>query len=360
MTQPQLHVFTARFNPLGWQTPQRHYLDWARHMAGLGADVTVVECAYGEAPWVCELPGTLTHIGVRADSWAWTKECLLNLGIARRPEAKYICWCDSDVFPRRSDWADATVAALQHYHAVQPWETCYDLGPGGSHGHVWRSFARQYLHGHPIVVGAGADFSHFWGAEHEYPHSGYCWAMKRATLNEVGGLFEYGGMGAADHHQAVALLGQVHRSFPNGVSPAYRSLLEAWESRAGHAVNGRIGYVGGTIEHRFHGQKANRQYWDRWQMFLRHGFDPTTDLKRNTHGVLEFAGNKPALEHEWDQYLRMRWEDDNGEGAAPFHRPPDHHHRRPEPPAGPPPHHQPRPEPHPEPKPWPPGPPHGS
>jgi hypothetical protein len=55
-------------------------------------------------------------------------------------------------------------------------------------------------------------------------------------------------------------------------------------------------------------------------MFLRHAFDPITDLKRNTWGVLEFAGNKPGLEHEWDQYLRMRWEDDNGEGSGRFHQ----------------------------------------
>jgi hypothetical protein len=332
----QLHVFTARFNPMGWRAPHEHYLAWASHMQDLGADVTVVECAYGELPFECALPG-VTHIGVRADSWAWTKENLLNLGIARRPEASYIAWCDSDVFPRRSDWCEATLRALQHYHVVQPWETCYDLGPGDSHLAVWRSFCRQHIHGHPIVAGEGEDFSKFWAAEgREYPHSGYCWAIKRSTLNEIGGLFEYGGMGAADHHQAVALVGQVDRSFPRGVSDHYRTLLAAWEARARHAINGRIGYVPGTIEHRFHGQKRNRQYWDRWQMFLRHGFDPLVDLKRNTWGVLEFAGNKPGLEHEWDQYLRMRWEDDNGEGFAPFRRP-DHHRHEPHP--KPDPHH---------------------
>ena len=128
-------------------------------------------------------------------------------------------------------------------------------------------------------------------------------------------------MGAADHHQAVALLGLVGRSFPPGVSGIYRAMLEAWERRARQAVNGRIGYVAGTVEHRFHGAKVNRQYWDRWQMFLRHGFDPIADLKRNIWGVLEFAGNKPALERERDQYLRARHEDDNA--AHPAFHPPD-------------------------------------
>jgi len=71
-----LYVFTARFNPLRWRRPHQHYVDWAHHMCELGAEVTVIECAYGETPFECEIPGVVTHIGVRADSWAWTKECL--------------------------------------------------------------------------------------------------------------------------------------------------------------------------------------------------------------------------------------------------------------------------------------------
>ncbi len=333
MTVPILHVFTARFNPLGWLAPHQHYREWAHHIKGLGADVTVIECAYGDTPFRCEIPDVVTHIGVRADSWAWTKECLLNIGIARRPDAKYICWSDSDIFPRRRDWCTAVIDALQHYRIVQPWSDCYDLGPNEQHMDHWRSFCRQYVHGYPIVVGEGQDFHKFWkagGGQFDYPHPGYCWASRRDTLDRIGGLFEFGGMGAADHHQAVAMLGLVTRSFPRDVSCNYKAMLEAWQHRARYAINGRIGYVEGTIEHRFHGAKQNRRYWDRWQMFLRHGFDPITDLKRNTWGVLEFAGNKPALEHEWDQYLRMRREDDNAIAAS--FRLPDSVLRRPPPP----------------------------
>lgn len=46
-------------------------------------------------------------------------------------------------------------------------------------------------------------------------------------------------------------------------------------------------------------------------MLLKHGFDPETDLKRNSHGVMEFAGNKPALERAFDRYMREREEDVN-------------------------------------------------
>ncbi len=67
----------------------------------------------------------------------------------------------------------------------------------------------------------------------------------------------------------------------------------------------------GTIEHPFHGRKVDRGYQSRWDMFLDHGFDPTTDLKRNTDKVIEFAGNKPDLERAFDRYLRARAEDVN-------------------------------------------------
>ena len=42
-----------------------------------------------------------------------------------------------------------------------------------------------------------------------------------------------------------------------------------------------------------------------------HTFDPTTDLKRNTDGVIEFSGTKPDLERAFDRYFRTREEDVN-------------------------------------------------
>ena len=40
-------------------------------------------------------------------------------------------------------------------------------------------------------------------------------------------------------------------------------------------------------------------------------FNPLEDLRRNSFGVLEFDGNKPELEREFDRYLRSRQEDAN-------------------------------------------------
>lgn len=304
-----LHVIAARSNPLRWQTPDRIYAEWAQHMLDSGVKLTVIEVAYGERPFTCALPH-VNHIGVRAKTWCWSKENALNLAIQRLPEAKYFCWSDTDVFHRRSNWASETVEALQHYDVVQPWSDAYDLGPNDEHMQHHVSFCRQFLHGLPVVPD-GTKFWKFAGGPYDYPHSGYAWAATRQFFDWMGGLFEVGGMGSGDHHMALALVGHADRSIPGGTSEGYRRNLFQWQARALHHVNRNIGYVPGTIEHRFHGRKADRGYLSRWDMFVRNGFDPDTDLKRNSHGIFEWGGNKPELRREFDLYLRSRNEDIN-------------------------------------------------
>lgn len=303
MNPSDLHVFTARFNPLRWEQPHRHFLEWCEHMLDSGVRLTVVECQYGERPFVCERPH-VNHIGVRADSWVWCKENLLNLGIVRVPEAKYIVFSDSDVFFRKSDWARETLEAMQHYRIGQPWSDCYDLGPHDEHIQHHVSFCRQLHEGKPLRPGAYSKATYF-------PHPGYCWFVLRHVLDWIGGLIEIGGAGSGDHHLARALAGHVEYSVPKDIAPSYLAHLRTWQARAAQAVNGRIGYVPGTIEHRFHGRKPDRGYLSRWDILTRHGFDPLTDLKRNSHGVLEWSGGKPDLEREFTRYLENRNEDIN-------------------------------------------------
>ena len=142
-------------------------------------------------------------------------------------------------------------------------------------------------------------------------NSGYAWAITRDAYDRIGGLFELGGMGSGDHHMALALIGHADASMPGGTGDAYRAEVKRWEARAVRHINGNIGYVPGTIEHLFHGRKIDRAYETRWQMFVQHGFDPLDDLKRNSHGVFEFAQNKPELRHDFDLYLHARNEDIN-------------------------------------------------
>lgn len=311
MRSDSLHVVTAIANPIRWGSRIKLYREFEQHMLDSGVKLTTVECAYGDRPH--ELAGNphVNHIAVKARTLVWNKECLLNLGIQRLgADAQYIGTFDADIRFRRANWATETVQALQLYSVVQPWSDAYDLGPHDEHIQHHKSFGSVFHADRPVAP-EGPNWWKFNGGPYDYPHSGYAWAWTRSILDKIGGLLEIGGMGSGDHHMALGLAGKAHKSMPAGTDPAYASHVHRWQDRAIEHVAGKVGYVPGTIEHAFHGRKADRKYVPRWEMFVEHAFNPNTDLKRNSYGVLEFAGNKPALERAFDRYLRSREEDVN-------------------------------------------------
>jgi hypothetical protein len=314
MSIETLHVVTCVANPLRWVS--RDSLARAAVASWLKAPqvhVTLVEAAYGARGFALrDLAGArVSHVGVRATTMAWSKECLLNIGASRLPDGvEKIAFLDADVHFRRPQWAQEALAALDLYPVIQPWDTAYDLGPHDEHIQAHVSFASLWHAGKPVTA-AGPKFWKFNGGPYDYAHSGYAWGWQRRALDRVGGLFELGGMGSGDHHMALGMVGKPEASLPGGVSRAYRDAVFAWSGRAQVEINGKLGLSHGTIEHPFHGRKNDRAYESRWDMFVQHGFDPHVDLKRNGYGVLEFAGNKPDLERAFDRYLRAREEDVN-------------------------------------------------
>jgi hypothetical protein len=306
-----LHVIAVYSNPIRWTNRSQCHALFEKHMLASGVRLTMVECAFGERPF--ELPDDpeINRIRVRTNSMVWHKENLINIGISRLPhDWEYVACLDADIFFRNRHWAAETVHALQHYQVVQPWADAYDLGPDGEHLDVHRSFLRQWFNGVPIVPKAPR-WWRFQGGPYDYAHPGYAWAYRREALDRLGGLFELCALGEGDNVMARALIGACESGIPKGMSASYVQALKLWQERALQHVHFRLGYVKGTIEHRWHGPKDRRGYVSRWGIALKHGFDPVTDLKKNVHGVLELAGNKPMLQHDIDGYFRSRFEDSN-------------------------------------------------
>lgn len=306
-----LHVIAVYSNPVRWETRLRLQRDFEQHMLESGISLTTVECAFGDLPFDLEDHPNINRVRVRSKTMVWNKENLINIGISRLPDDwGYVAWIDADIMFRRKDWAVATLNALQHYDIVQPWTTAYDLGPQGQHLQAHNSFMSQFFAGKPVVP----DAAKFWvtdGGYYEYPHPGYAWAATRRTMQALGGLIECGALGSGDHHMATALVGAVVRSVPKNFSPSYLRRIDAWQARALHHLNFNFGAVSGVIEHFWHGKKSDRRYRDRWSILIEHGFCPDVDLKRNTYGVTELAGNKPDLRRAMDHYFRQRNEDAN-------------------------------------------------
>lgn len=304
-----LHVVTCVANPLRWKSRIALYKAFERHMLDSGVILTVVECVLGERPFELSGNSRVRHIGVRHSTFTFNKECLLNLGIQSvvrsDPDAKYIATLDADITFRDPDWAVETVHALQRFEVVQPWITCYDLGPNGEHLELHRSFCNLWQNGRPIVQGSNAK-----EGPYQFGHPGYAWAWRRSALAVCGLLPNTAVLGAADHHMALGLIGRITDSVPGDLTPGYFAPLLSWQGRA-RALGKNIGCIPGTIEHGFHGAKARRRYVERWDILRKWQFDPSSDLLTNEYGVVELSGNKPGLRMDIERYFAERNEDAN-------------------------------------------------
>lgn len=314
MRSELLHVITAIANPARWESRMRLYRDFEQHMLDSGVELTVVECAYGERPHELASRPHVQHVPVRAKTVLWQKESLINIGLAHlsttQPGWKYVAWIDADVMFRRPNWAADAVHALQQYDVIQPWSDAYDLGPHDEHVQAHKSFCRLWWQGCPVVAEAQCWWK-FDGGPYEYAHSGWAWCATRQAIEWLGGLIDTAIAGHGDHHMALGLVGRIERSVIGGLPQGYSRPLYQWQARALQHINKNLGFLWGTLEHHWHGRKADRAYVSRWEILRRHQFDPTTDLKRNVYGVWELAGNKPGLAHDLDAYFRSRNEDGN-------------------------------------------------
>jgi|HubBroStandDraft_4_1064222.scaffolds.fasta_scaffold01036_3 hypothetical protein len=325
MKASDLHVITCVFNPVGWRTRTEYALQFAEHMINSGVKLTFVDCALGRRPWVFDGQDDLkalmhAYVPVRCDTIAWNKESLLNIGIGRiEPDARAVAVLDADVTFRNADWAAQTVHSLEQYAVVQPWSHAIDLGPANEPmlvkgTHVQNSFGKVWRE-----VGDSAEWWKWWdrktaeqyGNGLGYPHCGYAWAFRHDIINRCGGLLDISGLGAADHQMAMGMVGKSELSIHGETTPEYQAAIRTWCERAYSVVKGSISYVPGTLEHHFHGAKDKRLYHERWDILIRHKFNPITDLRRNRWGVIELAGNKPAMERDFDRYFRQRDEDAN-------------------------------------------------
>lgn len=305
-----LHVITCIANPVLWQSRIDLYKEFEEHMLQSGVHLTTVECAYGEREWQLPRNHRVNYVNVRASgrNLAWNKESLLNLGLQRVPQANYVGFFDADIRFRDPNWAQGTLDALQHHHVVQPWTACYDLGPNDEHLAAHKSFAALFSQGKPIFQGPNAS------GPYEFGHPGYAWAWTRQALEWTGGLIETAALGAGDHHMALGLLGRIQDSIHGAMTQGYKDALYVWQSRAVSHIKNSLGALAGTIEHGWHGNKGKRAYVSRWDILAKHAFDPLTDLKRNSWGVLELSGSKPELSRDILKYFASRDEDSNSLG----------------------------------------------
>lgn len=292
MSPEDLYVITPICNPARFATRDRLFKEFRARMERSGVALHVVELAFGDRPFEHTETGNPKHTQLRTSHELWHKENMLNAAIARLPQDwKYVAWVDADITFVREDWPMETIQLLQHHNFVQLFQTAIDLGPNGETLNTFHGFAWCYNTGKPFGQKLAQGSYYYKGAGQSgiYWHPGFAWAARREAVNHCGGLIDKAILGAGDHHMAMSLVGMGKQSVPTYIHRNYKDYILRWQDRCERHVRRNIGFVPGTVAHHWHGRKADRKYWDRWQVLKKANFDPVADLKRDSQGLYQLV-----------------------------------------------------------------------
>lgn len=295
-------VVMCSFND--WRSHVRidHFRDTEKMVVDSGGQLMVIECAFGNRPFVVTKPNKFNNIQVRTNASIWHKESLYNLAVSRLPDAwRTVTFLDGDVKLIRSDWIVEIINRLKHWPCLQPFSIVINLDH--EYEIVNQIYSVAWAHHHGVL---DEDQTPDYYTKY---HPGFGLSMTRECFNNLGGLLDVGICGSSDRNMLFAMLGRVRQSYPDGISDGYKMALQQWEQRAIKFVNGNLGYLPGTLAHLYHGEKRLRKYNERWKILIQNQYDPFTDLKRDSFGLWQFTGNKPQLEKDLARYLQYRQDD---------------------------------------------------
>lgn len=279
MMSDPLYVIAVISNPCRYKSRSELFKKFKLEMEAQNVKLLVVEVAYGDRPFEICCDNNPYHIRMCTNCEIWHKENMINIGVRNltrlHPDWKYMAWIDADITFLNKSWYEETIHQLQHYKVVQLFQTAIDLGPKGEAFGRYDSFAWGYVQGNMITP----------TKKYVSFHPGYAWAMTRDAYDALGGLIE-APLGAGDRHMAYGLVGMMKDSINPLLHPRYSASMFQWELRAERHIKRSLGYVDGTIVHHWHGKKADRRYHDRWRILIDNQFNPDTDIKYDSYGLL--------------------------------------------------------------------------
>ena len=165
-----------------------------------GIPLVVVECAFGDDPWIIDPSAEVMRL--RTSAALWQKERLINCGLARVPDrCTKVAWIDADIVFQNPDWAVSASELLAYSNVVQLADRMVRPPRGlrsyAGDGRGCESFTAVYME-HPNAMLLGAIDRH--------GHTGFGWAARRSVLDQAG-LYDACITGGGDHVMAHAFCG---------------------------------------------------------------------------------------------------------------------------------------------------------
>lgn len=325
------YVITMCSNPARYRSRYDAHRRFVKHMADSGAQLIVVEVAYGMRPFEVTEAGNPFHVQLRSEfEEVWLKEWCQNRGLKELfhidPNWEHVIFSDNDITWTSQRWINETVHQLQSHMVVQPFRQMIDLGPNneillnesGSPA-IHNSFAYMYHENNfQPPEGAGYSTGYYYGGESKgkFWHPGYAMAFRRECFEGGGlpGLLTTGILGSGDHHMWLCLIGQGQKSLPQGIHPNYRKEVMRWQADCERVVKRDIGFVDDLATHAWGGPKPNRNYQGRWEIITSCNYDPEEFIRLDHQGLPQLIVQTPDQIRFRDlarNYFRVRQEDDS-------------------------------------------------
>lgn len=276
-----LYTIVPYFNP--WQSKARikHTERAVKHFHDSGAQVVLVEVAFGNREFTFSKSGGLyKYIGLRTKDELWLKENAINIGVQNLPyDFEYVSWQDGDLLFTRPNWVGETIHQLQHYKFVQMFSQANDMGPN-----------------YEVLSAQGPSFIKLWQegklklSDYRGPipwpgWPGLAWACTHEAWDIVGGLMDFALWGGSDYDTAWCLIEQAAGNLHLKAHNNYQTLLAEWEDRCRWGIRRNVGLVEGMVLHHWHGKKDQRMYNAKQRLMDNEGFDPLRHLKRDSQGL---------------------------------------------------------------------------
>lgn len=298
----KFYIIAVCSNPVRYKRRWELFKQFEEHIKKLDAKLLIVEQAFGKREFQLTERDNPMHLQLRTDQELWHKENMINIGIQYLcqidPDWQYVAWIDADIQFQRPDIITETVHQLQHYHWVQMFSHAIDLGPNQEIINVHTGFMYQYFNNDNCAP-QGSGYGGYYSSKKEFWHPGWAWAARRSAIDRVP-LLDKAILGSSDHHMAMALIGQVQRSYPPQVTKEYKQYLNNWQNMATTHFRRNVGYVPGTISHFWHGSKKHRKYVERWEVLIKNKYNPYTDIVHDAQGLYRLNV------HNGDKYVKLR------------------------------------------------------
>lgn len=295
----KLDVVAVVSNPARFQTRYRLFKEFcARMEREPNVRLLKIELQQRCRPFITD-----AHIKLRTKHEIWYKENLINIATQHLPnDWEYMAWIDTDIEFQNRDWAQEALERLQTYDIIQLFSHAIDLGPNGETMIVHLGFNYLYINDEPMS-------NYTPGSPYKFGHTGYAFACRKSAYDHMGGLMEFPILGSADAHMCMAWIGKVGKTLHPELNKNYKELCYIYQERCERHIKRNIGYVPGTILHHYHGPKKDRQYGSRWQILLKHDFDPLRDIKKDHVGLWQLEDLKLGFRDALRKYFRQRNED---------------------------------------------------